>query len=73
MVADSTEELLGMAEKIGVQKKWIQDEGTYQEHFDICATKKTKALSIGATEVTMKELAKIVAEKLKNSLTKNEL
>ena len=40
MIADSTNELLEMAGKIGVNAKWIQDKGTYNEHFDICQNKK---------------------------------
>lgn len=28
MLADTTEELLAMADAIGVQRKWIQDAGT---------------------------------------------
>ncbi len=59
MIADTTEELLQMADKIGVNRKWIQDKGTYQEHFDICLSKKAKALSLGAKAITMKELAQI--------------
>lgn len=43
MIADTTEELLQMVDKIGVNKKWIQDAGTYNEHFDICQSKKAKA------------------------------
>lgn len=35
MIADTKEELLEMADKIGVQRKWIQEEGTWQEHFDV--------------------------------------
>lgn len=63
MIADSTTELLQMADKIGVQRKWIQDAGTYQEHFDICQTKKAKALSLGAKEITMRELARITMQR----------
>lgn len=59
MIADTTEELLEMVDKIGVQRKWIQAKGTYQEHFDICLTKKAKALKFGATEITGRELVRI--------------
>lgn len=52
MVADTTEELLGMVDKIGVQRKWIQYPGTYNEHFDICLSKKKLAVKFGAKEVT---------------------
>ena len=48
MVADSTEELLSMADTIGVQRKWIQCAGTHREHFDICLSKRAKAMAAGA-------------------------
>jgi hypothetical protein len=64
MIADTSHELLLMATNIGVNHKWIQNKGTYQEHFDICTTKKKLALAIGAKEVTMKELVKITLTKL---------
>ncbi len=56
MIADSTDELLRMADKIGVARRWIQKKGTSQEHFDICLSKKKKALVAGAVEITTKEL-----------------
>lgn len=55
MAADSTEELLAMADKIGVQRKWIQKAGTRYEHFDISLSKRTEAVKQGAIELTMRE------------------
>ena len=55
MGADSTEELLSMVDRIGVQRKWIQYPGTWKEHFDICISKRAKAVVLGAQEVTMYE------------------
>jgi hypothetical protein len=52
MFADSTEELLMMADKIGVQRKWIQHAGLVRrEQFDVCASKRALAISCGAIEV----------------------
>lgn len=56
MMADSTEELIGMARKIGVDPKWIQKEGTFSEHFDIALGKKAKAIEEGAIQVTQMDL-----------------
>lgn len=56
MVADSSEELLAMVDKIGVQRKWIQYPGTKHEHFDICLSKKKKAIKAGAKEISILEL-----------------
>ena len=48
MTADTTEELLAMADRIGVARKWIQHEGTPWEHFDICLAKRLRARLCGA-------------------------
>ena len=61
MIADSTEELLQMVDKIGVQRKWIQDAGTYSEHFDICLSKKKKALACGAIGITWRQFGEMVS------------
>lgn len=63
MMADTTEELLGMVDKIGVQRKWIQDKGTSREHFDISLTKKKLALQHGAKEVGRKEITQLMFKK----------
>lgn len=57
MVADTTEELLAMVDTIGVQRKWIQYLGTYNEHFDICLAKKALALKAGAVEISARDYA----------------
>jgi hypothetical protein len=53
MIADSTEELLTMARKIGVNTKWIQDTGTGFEHFDIAMAKRELAIKHGAIQISM--------------------
>lgn len=63
MVADTSEELLAMADKIGVQRRWLQKAGTHHEHFDIAMTKRKKAVEAGAKEVTRMELGKILRAK----------
>jgi len=65
MIADSSQELIAMALKIGVHPKWIQCHGTYKEHFDICLAKKTLALKNGALQVTQIELARKLVERRK--------
>ena len=56
MVADTSEELIQMARAIGVNSIHIQDQGTYSEHFDICLSKRARAVHLGAIEVTKREL-----------------
>lgn len=64
MIADTKQELLEMVDKIGVNRKWIQKEDTYTEHFDICQSKKKLAIQMGAKEISNKDLVrKMVAKR----------
>lgn len=56
MIADSTNELLAMIDKIGVARRWIQKPGTPEEHFDICLTKRKEAIAAGAIEISGREM-----------------
>ena len=58
MVADSTAELLAMADRIGVRQRWLQKAGTRHEHFDICLAKRKLAVGNGAIEITVKDLGR---------------
>lgn len=62
MLADRTEELLAMADTIGVARRWIQYPGTDREHFDVCLAKRAEAVRRGAIEVRMRELPAIRAK-----------
>ena len=57
LVADTTAELLAMAEAIGVHRRWIQYAGTMGEHFDICVSKRAEAVKCGAVEVTWMQVS----------------
>lgn len=65
MIADTEDELMAMADKIGVARKWIQRKPgmPWRTHFDICRSKKVLAVSLGAIEIDMGELADILARK----------
>ena len=66
LLADTKEELLEMVARIGVNRKWIQDEGEYTEHFDICLSKRKLAVKAGAKEIKYgSELARLVERKKK--------
>ena len=58
MCADTTEELLEMADRIKVARKWIQNAGASSEHFDICLAKRELAVQYGAEEVSRQELVR---------------
>ena len=63
MFADSRAELDEMATKIGVQRKWIQSEGTYREHYDICMSKRKLAVKHGAIEIGWRDVARTLRER----------
>lgn len=55
MIADTDEELHEMACRIGIARKWFQGD-----HYDICRSKRRRALSFGAIEVSRRELGRRV-------------
>lgn len=65
MLADSDEELLAMADTIGVQRKWHQYPGTFRSHFDIALSKRALAVANGAKEITWREAAAITRARRK--------
>ena len=60
MVADTPQELLEMADRIGVARRWIQARGTWKEHFDICKSKRARAVQLGAIEMDSKALVRML-------------
>lgn len=57
MIADTTDELMAMADKIGLDRRYIQKRGTSFEHFDVGMGLRAKAIKEGAVAITMRELA----------------
>ena len=68
MLADTREELDQMADKIGVQRKWIQKAGTVHEHYDICLSARAKAVSFGAKEIDMRGTALLIKKKRESKI-----
>jgi hypothetical protein len=60
MIADTHEELMEMAAKLELLERWIQKPGTPHEHFDVCATKRRRAIELGAVKKTQRELVSII-------------
>lgn len=56
MAADSTAELLAMADRVGVARRWLQCPGTWKEHFDVCLSKREAAVAAGAVQLTAGDL-----------------
>lgn len=55
MIADTEAELHTMADQIGVARRWYQGD-----HYDICLTKRALAVTNGASEITQRQLARMV-------------
>ena len=60
MFADSREELDAMADRIGVDRKWIQKPGDVREHYDIAKSKRALAIQYGAKVISMREVAELL-------------
>lgn len=64
MIADTHEELMEMAQRIGVERHHLQKAGTHQEHFDVCLRMRARAVWNGAKEITQKELGAKLLERI---------
>jgi hypothetical protein len=51
LLADTSEELIEFAKKLGLKEEWIQYPGTWKEHFDVTEPKRQKAIRLGATQI----------------------
>lgn len=63
MAADTTVELLAMADRIGVKRRWLQQAGTPREHFDVCLKKRAAAIAAGAIEVGGRYIVRMMLER----------
>jgi hypothetical protein len=60
MTADTDEELHAMAEAIGMKRSWAQTMDHPRQshhHYDLVASKRKRAVALGAVEVTFEEWA----------------
>ena len=63
MIADSVEELHKMADAIGMNRKWFQSPPKASwPHYDISMSMRSKAISLGAKDITMRELVTIIQQ-----------
>lgn len=51
LMADTTEELLTFADRLGLSPAWIQYPGDPREHFDVTGPKRALALRLGAVPI----------------------
>jgi hypothetical protein len=57
-MADSSEELVEFARRIGLNPAWIQYRGTAREHFDVTDGMRRRAVAYGAIEMEMLEMGR---------------
>lgn len=61
MVVDSEWELHEMADAIGVDHRWFQNDNSRSgPHYDVCMKMKAKAIELGAVQVSMRELSSMI-------------
>lgn len=72
MVADSRSELFAMADSVGVARKWFQNHPR-APHFDVCLSKRTKAVAAGAIDATRREFVACMRKVRKNRSMWDEL
>lgn len=63
MFADSVDELLEFAERIGLKPRWLQ--GKRAIHFDLTESRRKAAVELGAVELTRKTWRKVYHMALK--------
>lgn len=61
MIADDDLELLAMARRIGVARRWHQFSKSYKSHFDVCQAKRDQAVAAGAVTITLAQCRAMVA------------
>lgn len=52
MIADTEEELLVFADRLGLKRAWYQGD-----HYDVSMSVRAKAIELGAKPITLRELA----------------
>ena len=60
---EGSRELMEFARRLGLRQAWVQEEDSPLEHFDLVATKRARAVELGAREVGARELLQILAAK----------
>ena len=50
-MADTDEELHAFAARLGLRRAWPQYPGTWQSHYEVTDSMRTKAIALGAVEI----------------------
>jgi hypothetical protein len=63
MFADTHDELMDMARRMGLRPAWLQSAGTHTEHFDLTENRRRQAIGYGAVSVTRRDMGNIILGK----------
>ena len=58
LLADNMEELHGMADKIGMARRWFQNRRV--PHYDICQRQRKLAVKAGAVEICRRQMVELI-------------
>ena len=58
MIADTLDELLAMADAIGLDRRHLQSRK--HPHFDVCESYRSRAIALGAKPVDRRELVRVM-------------
>lgn len=56
-------ELAAFAKRIGMRHQWLQNAGTYREHYDVFGERLARALSAGAVQIERSRFVAIMRSK----------
>lgn len=59
MIADTIDELHGMAERLGLRRSWFQGKAS-SPHYDICQEKRAQAVRLGAVELERNAFVEVI-------------
>lgn len=64
LFADTHDELMEAAQKLGLRPEWLQHPGTYREHFDVTDTIRKMAIQMAAKPISYpRETAELLHRK----------
>ncbi|NUS54723.1 MAG: DUF4031 domain-containing protein [Streptomycetaceae bacterium] len=70
LMADTHDELMAFALQIGMRPEWLQEPGSYREHFDLTTGRRDQALALGAEPISYPHgTAAVMAAKRRNDPT----
>lgn len=67
LIADTREELFAVVDALHVGRRHMQHRNSYREHFDLCKSNRTKAIEMGAIEITSRELGQLLLARRNNT------